>query len=227
MASKKRAESPGRQGVNPRFVGEKINAAMRRQGMKQAQVAVAVGVAQGNVSTWATGTKVPVLGNLRALAVLLHASVDEFLGVEEMARNFAKGVPLAEASPDGVRLGVAGEPELSDDDLALAELDTDEAKAIEVTKLPLVDDRYRALAPDVIRGSQMHPRLRKVPLSTRWDFVLHYAARHPVTGIDQALILGQMRQAFLDEGTRRAAPDEADVPPESPRPPEPKKRRRR
>ena len=63
-------------------LGEKISALRAARGMKQDELAAALGVSRQSVSKWETGASVPELDRLVQLAGLFGVTLDELAGLE-------------------------------------------------------------------------------------------------------------------------------------------------
>ena len=63
-------------------LGEKISALRAARGMKQDELAAALGVSRQSVSKWETGVSVPELDRLVQLAGLFGVTLDELAGLE-------------------------------------------------------------------------------------------------------------------------------------------------
>jgi transcriptional regulator with XRE-family HTH domain len=77
-------DKPPRVGTLPgHTIGERINAALLRAGVSQAELARRIGKSAPNVNRWARGSKEPEPGSLVLIAGALGVTVDELLGVAE------------------------------------------------------------------------------------------------------------------------------------------------
>ncbi len=63
-------------------IGQRLAAAIRRAGKSQSDIASALGVSRGTISSWAKGRYQPPLEALVDLCRLIGVSADEVLGLE-------------------------------------------------------------------------------------------------------------------------------------------------
>ena len=78
-------------------LGEKISTLRRKQGLSQEELAVRLNVTRQAVSKWETGTSVPELETLVALAKIFGVTTDYLLSVEEVPERTE---PPRHSNPD-------------------------------------------------------------------------------------------------------------------------------
>ncbi len=69
--------------IDDRACGQRITSMLSRNGLKQKDLALRMGVAQGIVSYWATGSRHPTLDQLVVLSDIFGVSVDYLLGLSD------------------------------------------------------------------------------------------------------------------------------------------------
>ena len=93
MAQSKRPKGRGwKQGIDPRFIGRRIEERRELARLTQQELARAIGRAQSNVSAYETGESVPNLAALRDLAVALKTTVDFLIGVDTVAGGYPRSM---------------------------------------------------------------------------------------------------------------------------------------
>lgn len=100
MAQKKRGARGPRQGVDPKFIGRRIQERRELVKITQGKLAELTGVAQSNVSAYETGAAVPTLAVLRELAIALRTTVDHLIGVDAVREGKRQAVAALEETPE-------------------------------------------------------------------------------------------------------------------------------